>query len=120
MLFNKGNYEEDTKEFIEITAEEFEEKLAAGEKTIVYLGKAVCPYCRKFVPKLDKVRKEKNLTIHYLDSLNTPTDPAIQSLRDKNGRPYRACACDDRWSGPIYESECRQQPFGRRDYGNSG
>ncbi len=34
MLFNKGNYEEDTKEFIEITAEEFEEKLAAGEKTI--------------------------------------------------------------------------------------
>lgn len=48
MLFNKGNYEEDTKEFIEITAEEFEEKLAAGEKTIIYLGKAVCPYCRKF------------------------------------------------------------------------
>ena len=40
MFFNKGTYEEDTQEFIEITAEEFEEKLAAGEKAIVYLGKA--------------------------------------------------------------------------------
>lgn len=85
MFFNKGTYEENTQEFIEITAEEFEGKLAAGEKAIVYLGKAVCPYCRKFVPKLDNVRKEKNLTIHYLDSLNTQTDPAIQSLRDKMG-----------------------------------
>lgn len=88
MLFNKGNYEEDTKEFIEITAEEFEEKLASGEKAVVYLGKAVCPYCRKFVPKLDKVRKEKNLTIHYLDTLNTLntlSDPAIQNLRDRMG-----------------------------------
>ena len=85
MFFNKGTYEEDTQEFIEITAEEFEEKLAAGEKAIVYLGKAACPYCRKFVPKLDNVRKEKKLTIHYLDSQNTPTDPAIQSLRDKTG-----------------------------------
>jgi len=84
-MFNKGNYAEDTKEFIEITAEQFEQKLAAGEKTIVYLGKAVCPYCRKFVPKLDNVRKEKDLTIHYLDSQNTPTDAAIQSLRDKLG-----------------------------------
>ena len=84
-MFNKGNYEEDTQAFIEITAEEFESKLAAGEKTIVYLGKAVCPYCRKFAPKLDNIRKEKNLTIRYLDSLNTPTDPAIQSLRDKMG-----------------------------------
>ena len=85
MFFNKGTYEEDTQEFIEITAEEFEEKLAAGEKAIVYLGKAACPYCRKFVPKLDNVRKEKKLTIHYLDSQNTPTDPAIQSLRDRMG-----------------------------------
>lgn len=85
MMFNKGTYEEHTQDFIEITAEEFEGKLAAGEKAIVYIGKAVCPYCRKFVPKLDNVRKEKNLTIHYLDSLNTPTDLAIQSLREKMG-----------------------------------
>ena len=43
MLFNKGNYEEDTKEFIEITAEEFEEKLAAGEKRSFISGK---PFAR--------------------------------------------------------------------------
>ena len=84
-MFNKGTYEEHTQEFIQITAEQFEEKLAAGEKAIVYLGKSVCPYCRKFVPKLDKVRKQKNLTIHYLDSLNTQSNPAIQRLRDKMG-----------------------------------
>lgn len=40
MFFNKGTYEEDTQEFIEITAEEFE-KLAAGEKAIVYLESRV-------------------------------------------------------------------------------
>ena len=84
-MFNKGNYEEDIKEFIEITAEELERKLAAGEEAIVYIGKPVCPYCRKFVPKLDKVRKEKGLTIHYVNSQDTPTNPALQSIRAKMG-----------------------------------
>lgn len=84
-MFNKGNYEENIKEFIEITAEELEGKIAAGEEAIVYIGKSACPYCRKFVPKLDNVRKEKGLTIHYVNSQDTPKNPMLQSVRAKLG-----------------------------------
>lgn len=79
----KAQYKEIVKNFQELTAEEVEERLANGEKTILYIGKPVCPFCQKFVPKLNNVREENNLTIHYLNSLETQTNPAIQALRDK-------------------------------------
>lgn len=84
-MLNKGNYEEDIKAFVEITAEELEKKIDAGDEAIVYIGKPVCPYCRKFVPKLDNVRRENDLTIHYVNSQETPTNPALQSIRAKLG-----------------------------------
>lgn len=84
-MFNKGKKEENIKEFIEITAADLEEKIAAGEEAIVYIGKSSCPFCRKFVPKLDNVRKEKGLTIHYVDSQDTPKNQALQNIRAKLG-----------------------------------
>lgn len=79
----QAQYKEIVKNFHEVTAEEVEERLAKGEKTILYIGKPVCPFCQKFVPKLNNVREENDLTIHYLNSLDTPTNSAIKALRDK-------------------------------------
>ncbi|MDE1549236.1 thioredoxin family protein [Jeotgalibaca caeni] len=76
-------YQETVSNFVELTAEEVEGRLANGEETILYIGKPVCPFCQKFVPKLDRVREQNNLTIHYLNSLETETNPAIKSLRNK-------------------------------------
>lgn len=80
---SQEQYEEVVSNFIEITAQDVENRLAKGEKTILFIGKPTCPYCQKFVPKLDNVREQNNLTIHYLNSLNTPTDAEIKALRDK-------------------------------------
>lgn len=80
---SQEQYEEVVSNFIEITAQDVENRLAKGEKTILFIGKPTCPYCQKFVPKLDNVREQNNLTIHYLSSLNTPTDAEIKALRDK-------------------------------------
>ena len=76
-------YNETVANFIELTAEEVEARLANGEETILYIGKPVCPYCQRFVPKLNNVREENNLTVHYLNSLETETVPAIKALRNK-------------------------------------
>lgn len=76
-------YEQTVNNFVELTAQQVEERLANGERTILYIGKPVCPFCQKFVPKLDSVREQNDLTIHYLNSLNTLTDSEIKALRDK-------------------------------------
>ncbi len=80
---NQKAYEKTVNNFVELNAQQVEERLANGEKTILYIGKPVCPYCQRFVPKLDNVREQNDLTIHYLNSLNTQTDPEIKALRDK-------------------------------------
>lgn len=83
MFGKKAQYEEIVQNFQELSAADVEERLEKGEKTILFIGKPVCPFCQKFVPKLDKVRQENDLTIHYLNSLETQTNPAIKALRDK-------------------------------------
>ncbi len=81
------NYHDTVSNFIELTAEDVADRLANGDKTILFIGKPTCPYCRKFVPKLNNVREENNLTIYYLNSLETKTNPQIQALRDKMDVP---------------------------------
>ena len=81
------NYQDTVSNFVELTTEEVENRLASGDETILYIGKPTCPYCQKFVPKLNNVREQNNLTIHYLNSLDTTTDPKIQALRDKMDVP---------------------------------
>ncbi len=76
-------YEQTVLNFVELNAQQVEERLENGEKTILFIGKPVCPYCQKFVPKLNHVRENNELTVHYLNSLNTQTDPEIKALRDK-------------------------------------
>jgi thioredoxin 1 len=80
---SQDQYEEVVSNFIEITAQDVENRLAKGEKTILFIGKPTCPYCQKFVPKLENVRQQNGLTVHYLNSLNTPSDPELKALRDK-------------------------------------
>lgn len=76
-------YQEVVKHFHELSIEEVEERLQKGEKTILYIGKPTCPYCQRFVPKLNHVREQNQLTVYYLNSLDTPTNPAIQALRNR-------------------------------------
>lgn len=39
-----------------------------SKPSFIYFGRATCPYCRKFVPVLNKISKNNNLTINYVDT----------------------------------------------------
>lgn len=57
------------------------EKQAVGN--FVYFGRKTCPYCRKFVSKLNKAAKEDQVVIHYFDTENTDKDIKKQQVRSK-------------------------------------
>lgn len=84
---SQERYEEITKNFTELKIEAVEERLKNGEHTILFVGKPTCPYCQKFVPKLNQVAQQNHLDIHYLNSIDTETTPAIKALRNRMGIP---------------------------------
>lgn len=87
MNHSQEEYEEIVKNFTELTADEVEDRLKKGEETILFIGKPVCPFCQKFIPKLNHVAEQNNLDIYYLNSIDTETTPEIRALRDRMDIP---------------------------------
>lgn len=81
--FEEEEYSKNVKDFIVITPEELSEKVLSNENNYVYFGRQTCPYCRAFVPKLNKLSKERKINIYYIDTENTDTDIKLQELRSK-------------------------------------
>lgn len=71
--------------FIRLTAEEVNAKIKEGIPFFLYTGRATCQWCRKMVPILNKVIKEDNIELFYLDSENTEEDEVLSDFRDKFG-----------------------------------
>ena len=44
------------------------EKIASGEKFILFIGRPSCPYCQRFEPKLSNVAHSSNFNIFYVNS----------------------------------------------------
>ena len=72
-------------DFTTVTVQEAEKLLVDKEGDILFIGRATCPYCNRFVPKLHKVAQENQLTVNFLDS--SQMSPARQNLRDHYGVP---------------------------------
>ena len=68
-------------DFITIDVEQAQTLLSAKEGAILFIGRATCPYCNRFAPKLHKVAKEEQVPIHFLDS--SQASPELQALRDQ-------------------------------------
>ncbi|MBD7915970.1 thiol reductase thioredoxin [Clostridium sp. Sa3CUN1] len=75
-------YEEQVKVFNKISSLEAEDILSKEDITAIYIGRATCPFCRKFVKKLSDISKEINKTIYYIDSSNS-SDEELSSFRKK-------------------------------------
>lgn len=67
--------------FIRLTAEEVNAKIKEGTPFFLYTGRATCQWCRKMVPVLNKVIKEDNIEMFYLDSENTDEDKVLSEFR---------------------------------------
>lgn len=66
--FDKIIYYTETSNFKKITVDELPSTQNQDENFIVYIGRSTCPYCRAFVPKLNRVSKEHDVKIYYIDS----------------------------------------------------
>lgn len=76
-------------ELDKVNAEEAGQLLQAQAGDNLFIARETCPYCRKFINRLMKVVKEKDLTVHFLHA--QPADEqeaqAVQALRDQYGVP---------------------------------
>ena len=68
-------------DFTTVTVEQAQTLLAAQDGGILFIGRATCPYCNRFAPKLHKVALDTPATIHFLDS--SQASPELQELRDR-------------------------------------
>ncbi len=81
-MFGKDSYEEDVKLFEKVLSTEADKLLSNEKLAAVYIGRATCPFCRKFANKLSELTSEINTTIYYVDSCNT-SDNGLSSFRGK-------------------------------------
>ena len=81
-MFAKDNYEEDVKLFKKVISTQAEELLFNEDLAVIYIGRATCPFCCKFVKKLSALTNKINTAIYYVDSANF-SDDLINSFREK-------------------------------------
>ncbi|MGG7178535.1 thiol reductase thioredoxin [Clostridium paraputrificum] len=81
-MFEIDIYEENITAFEKVLSTKADELLANEELAVIYIGRATCPYCRKFVKKLSGVVAKINQTIYYVDSENF-SDTGLNSFRKK-------------------------------------
>ena len=81
-MSEKELYEENIKSFKKVLSTQADELLSTKDKAVVYIGRATCPYCRKFVKKLDSLVNEVNTIIYYVDSGNF-SDEGLKVFRNK-------------------------------------
>ncbi|HEM5502859.1 conjugal transfer protein TraF [Streptococcus suis] len=74
------NFQDYIQDFTSVTVEQAQSLLTAQEGGILFIGRATCPYCNRFAPKLHKVAQDKQVTVHFLDS--SQISPELQTLRD--------------------------------------
>lgn len=78
-------FDESVAQFQEVAMPELIQKIEANEELAVFIGRATCPYCRRFAPKLAKVATEHQKSILFVNSENPDELDDIQAFRNEHG-----------------------------------
>jgi predicted bacteriocin transport accessory protein len=81
-MFEQDKYEEDINSFERVLSTQADKLLSNEDTAVVYIGRATCPFCRKFATKLSGLANKVNTTIYYVDSANS-LDNELRVFRDK-------------------------------------
>ncbi len=76
-------YEENIAGFEKIDAAKAQELLKGEAEAVLYVGKAVCPFCQTFVKKLKDVAEATATTIYYVNSVEADDMEGITALRNE-------------------------------------
>lgn len=80
-------YEEHVAEFEKIDSAKAQQLVKGGGEAIIYIGKAVCPYCQRFVPKLKKVAEETGVRVYHVNSVEESDLNGITAFRQEYDIP---------------------------------
>lgn len=75
------NYKLDDTHLDYLTAEEFEAKIDSGERFVIYVGRATCPYCHEYRQLQDKALGNLDETIYSVDTEYYMNNEKIAELR---------------------------------------
>lgn len=81
-MFEENKYEENIKAFKKVLSTQADELLTNEDKAVVYIGRATCPFCRKFASKLSGLAEKVNTTIYYVNSEDS-LDNGLREFRSK-------------------------------------
>lgn len=82
-----ATYEENVVSFDKIDSAKAQELIKGKGEAVIYIGKAVCPYCQIFVEKLKKVAEETNTHIYYVNSVEESDAKGITGFRNEYDIP---------------------------------
>ena len=80
-------YEENVASFDKIDSEKAQALVKGESEALIYIGKAVCPFCQIFVEKLKKVAEETDTTIYYVNSVEKSDMEGITAFRNEYDIP---------------------------------
>lgn len=81
------NYAELVARFEKINSAKAQQLIKGEQEAVIYIGKAVCPYCQKFVPKLKKVAEETGTHIYHINSVEESDLDGITAFRNEYNIP---------------------------------
>jgi len=82
-----ATYKENVASFDKIDSVKAQELVKGEGEAVIYIGKAVCPYCQKFIKKLKKVAEETDTHIYYVDSAEESDRVGITAFRNEYDIP---------------------------------
>ncbi len=75
--------EEEKKPFIEINMNNYLDKYQENERVVFFIGRDSCQYCQIVIPILQKISKEKDIDIYYLNT-DSFTEEDKETLQNSN------------------------------------
>lgn len=82
-----ATYDKNVAGFEKIDSAKAQELIKGEGEAVIYIGKAVCPFCQIFVEKLKKVAQDTNTHIYHVNSVEESDMEGITAFRSQYGIP---------------------------------
>lgn len=82
-----ATYEEIVAGFDKIDSAKAQELIKGDGEAVIYIGKAVCPYCQIFVQKLKNIVEETGVHIYHVNSVEESDMEGITAFREEYDIP---------------------------------
>lgn len=81
------SYKENVADFEKIDSAKAQELVKGEGEAVIYIGRATCPYCQKFVGTLRNAAEETNARIYYVNSEDATDMDGVMAFRGEYGIP---------------------------------